>query len=100
MEGFDLRRHRIKRFLLKRSMLRVALTRGIPRNYTVDANLTPPLEVDLDESVDALERSIARYVNQDGTLHGHPLFGVMPRSLWDQVHRVHCAHHLSFVHPT
>ena len=45
MGGFDLRNHRVKRFLMKRKMLQVALTKGIPENYTVDPRLTPPPDV-------------------------------------------------------
>ncbi|MGB2985852.1 MAG: DUF1569 domain-containing protein [Phycisphaerae bacterium] len=99
MEGFDLSNHRIKRFFLRRKMLHVALTKGIPRDYTVDENLTPPPKVDLREAVGALDAAIQRYQNHQGKLHAHPLFGKMPRDVWDRVHCVHCAHHLSLVLP-
>lgn len=98
MEGFDLRNHRIKRFFLKKQMLNVALTKGIPLNYTVDPKLTPP-ETSLDEGVAMLASAIERYVSYDGRLHAHPLFGRMSREVWDRVQCVHCAHHLSFVLP-
>lgn len=99
LEGFDLRNHRIKRLLMKRKMLDVALTKGIPLNYTVDPNITPPSHVDLDEGIEGLARAIERYQGHDGRTHAHPLFGNMPRETWDRVHCVHCAHHLSFVIP-
>jgi hypothetical protein len=99
MEGFDLSNHRLKRLLLKRKMLQVALSKGIPRNYMVDPNLTPPPEVDLQEAIHALANAIQRYENHRGVLHAHPLFGKMSREVWDKVHCVHCAHHLSFVIP-
>ena len=99
MEGFDLSNHRLKRFLLKRKMLQVALTKGIPRNYMVDPNLTPPPELDLEETIHALANAIQRYENHRGSLHAHPLFGMMSREVWDRVHCIHCAHHLSFVIP-
>ena len=97
MEGFDLTNHRIKRFFLKRRMLHVALTKGIPRGWTVDPNITPGDEVDLHDAVDALDAAVRRYVGHRGRLQAHPLFGTMPRETWDRVHCVHSAHHLSFV---
>ncbi|UCE60149.1 MAG: DUF1569 domain-containing protein [Phycisphaerales bacterium] len=99
MEGFDLSGHRLKRFFIRRRMLEVALTKGIPRGWTVDSNLTPMPEVDLREAVEALTRAVERYRQHDGRLHAHPLFGNMPRDIWDRVHCVHCAHHLSFAVP-
>ena len=100
MKGFDLSRHRIKRFFIKKKMLNVALTKGIPPGWLVDPNLTPPPHVDLEEGVAELEAAIERYRNHRGRLYAHPLFGNMPRQTWDRVHCVHCAHHLSFVVPT
>ncbi len=97
MEGFDLRNHRIKRFFIKRRMLQVAITQGIPRGWTVDPRITPRENVDLHEAIDALDAAIRRYLAHDGKLHAHPLFGRMKRETWDRVHCVHCAHHLSFV---
>ena len=29
----------------------------------------------------------------------HPFFGAMTRPQWDHLHRIHCAHHLSFAVP-
>jgi hypothetical protein len=100
IDGFDLSNHRIKRFFIKKKMLEVALTKGIPLNYTVDPKITPPRKVDEAKAIDALEHAIRRYLAHVGPLKAHPLFGKMPRETWDRVHRVHCAHHLSFVWPT
>ena len=97
MEGFDLRNHRVKRFFLRRKMLDVALTKGIPPNWTVDRRLTPPSRLDLAEAVEGLDEVIERYQTHSGGLHPHPLFGKLSREVWTRVHCVHCAHHLSFV---
>lgn len=99
MEGFDLRHHRIKRFFLKKQMLKVALTKGIPRGWTVDPGLTPSADVNTDTAIEALAGAIARYQAHRGKLQAHPLFGLMPRDTWDRVHCVHCAHHLSLTVP-
>ncbi len=95
MEGFDLSHHRIKRFFIRRKMLQVALKKGIPRGWTVDPNIVPRPGVDLHQAVEALAGAIERYEGHTGMLHAHPLFGTMPREVWDRVHYVHCAHHLS-----
>jgi hypothetical protein len=97
LEGFDLRNHRIKRFFIRRRMLQVALADGIPRGWTVDPNITPRDEVDLDQAVASLDAAIGKYLLHRGKLHAHPLFGKMSRETWDRIHCVHSAHHLSFV---
>ncbi|MFQ5590899.1 MAG: DUF1569 domain-containing protein [Phycisphaerae bacterium] len=97
LEGFDLRNHRIKRFFIRRKMLQVALTKGIPRGWTVDPSITPHDDVVLEDAVDGLGAAIQRYLDYRGQLHAHPLFGRMSRGVWDRVHCVHSAHHLSFV---
>ena len=100
MDGFDLRRHRFKRFFLAKIMLRFTYWWGIPPGYTVDPKLTPPEEVDLDRAVSELQHAIARYERHEGALAPHPLFGELSRPGWDRMHRFHCAHHLRFVVPT
>ncbi len=99
IDGFDLSNHRIKRFFIRRQMLRVALTKGIPPNYMVDPALTPPADAALEPTIEDLSGAIERYRDHSGDLKAHPLFGRMQREVWDQVHRVHCAHHLSFAIP-
>ncbi len=97
MDGFDLRRHRFKRFFLSKRLLRYTYQHGITPGYTVDPKLTPPPKVKLDESVAALERAVERYRSYRGRLCAHPLFGDLSREEWDQLHCFHGAHHLSFV---
>ena len=99
MEGLDLRNHRIKRFFFRRQMLRYTLENGIPRGWTIDDSLTPAPHVDLEDGVDSLANAIDRYQHYEGRLHGHPLFGNPPRAIWDRIHCIHSAHHLSFAIP-
>ena len=99
IDGFDLSRHRLKRFFFAKQLLRYTFRYGIPPNYRVDPSLTPPDEVDASAAIDELARAIARYQAHRGPLRPHPLFGTMRRDVWDRVHRVHCAHHLSFAIP-
>ena len=100
MDGFDLRRHRVKRFFLSKRLLRYTFQHGITPGYTVDPKLTPPPQVNLDEAVARLERAVERYRSYRGRLRSHPLFGDLSREKWDQLHCFHGAHHLSFVIPT
>jgi hypothetical protein len=99
IDGFDLSRHRLKRFFFAKRLLRYTFRYGIPRNYLVDPGLTPPDEVDASAAINGLARAIARYQAHRGPLRPHPLFGTMSRDVWDRVHCVHCAHHLSFAIP-
>ncbi len=99
IDGFDLRRHRIKRWFFRRPLLAYTYRFGIPAGYTVDPKLTPPAGVDLEASHTRLEQAIRRYQTHGGPLHPHPLFGRLSRAGWDRMHRFHCAHHLSFVLP-
>jgi len=99
MDGFDLSRHRFKRFFLAKPLLRWTYQHGIPPGYTIDPKLTPPPDVILEQAVAALEHAVIRYRAYGGLLHPHPLFGGLSRKKWDQLHCFHCAHHLSFVIP-
>lgn len=96
IDGFDLSRHRLKRTLFRRWLRWYTFRWGIPENYLVDPNLAPPSEVKVQEGLEALSTAIARYQNHAEPLQAHPLFGRMPRAVWDRMHCVHCAHHLSF----
>ncbi len=100
IDGFDLRRHRIKRALLAKPLLWYTFWFGIPSGYTVDPALTPPDDVRLDETSAGLREAIARYQRHDGTLAPHPLFGRLSRATWDRMQCFHCAHHLRFVLPS
>ena len=99
MEGFNLRNHRLKRLFMKRKILQVTLAKGIPPGYTVDPSLTPPSRLDLGTAMDALAAAVERYLGHEGPLRAHPLFGKLPRDIWDKFHCFHAAHHLSFVIP-
>lgn len=99
IDGLDLSRHRFKRFFFSRTILRYTFRFGIPADYRVDPGIEPTSDPDPDEAVSDLARAIDRYLSHRGPLQAHPLFGRMRRDVWDRVHRVHCAHHLSFVIP-
>lgn len=99
IDGFDLSVHRFKRRSLSRWMWRYTLRYGIPANYTVNANLTPPDDAALGDSILRLERAIERYRAHEGPLRPHPLFDRLSRDEWARMHCIHAAHHLSFAIP-
>jgi len=99
MDGFDLRRHRLKRWFFAKPLLAYTYRRGIPPGYTIDPNLSPPGNAELTPSFAELERAIRRYLDHQGRLHPHPLFGRLSRKGWDRLHCFHCAHHLRYAVP-
>jgi len=99
MDGFDLSRHRLKRWFIAKRLLAHTYVHGIPKSYTVDPRLTPPPGVDLDAAIADLEEAIARYRDHRGPLHPHPLFGRLSREGWDRLHCFHAAHHLRLIVP-
>ena len=100
IDGFDLRRHRIKRALFARPLLWYTFRFGIPSGYTVDPALTPPDDAGLDGAITGLREALARYQQHDGPLSPHPLFGKLSRAMWNRMQCFHCAHHLRFVWPS
>ncbi len=51
------------------------------------------------EAVQELSFSIERLEKHRGRIHDSPLFGEMDKDTLEQLQLVHCAHHLSFLHP-
>ena len=48
---------------------------------------------------EALRAALARFASAPGPFAEHPFFGRMSAGQWDHLHRIHCAHHLSFALP-
>ena len=62
-------------------------------------SLRPADRLDEAREIDALRKAAARFVADPAPKGVHPFFGPLDRDRWHQYHRVHCAHHLSFVVP-
>ena len=99
IDGFNLDRHRWKRRLLGKLLLRATYQKGIPHGFTVDPALTPPENLNLEMEQGQFEHALRRYREHRGYLRSHPLFGRMSRRQWDRLHLFHSAHHLSFLRP-
>jgi hypothetical protein len=61
--------------------------------------LTPGTHADDRAEAEALRGAIRYYQAWTEPLPEHPFFGPLSRSQWDRLHELHCAHHLSFLHP-
>jgi hypothetical protein len=59
----------------------------------------PKPGLDARAEAEALRASITYYLAHPGPRALHPFFGRMTGDEWDRLHRIHCAHHLSFVVP-
>jgi hypothetical protein len=46
-----------------------------------------------------LKTAVERFIAHTGPVKPSPLFGAMTRETAEQIQRVHCAHHLSFLVP-
>lgn len=99
MDGIRLGGHRLRRVIFGRRILAWSIKHGIPAGITVDPKLNPPEDCNLDSSVRELELAMDRYSKYRGRLKAHPIFGRLDREHWDQLHCLHCAHHLSHIVP-
>jgi hypothetical protein len=100
IDGFGVRNHRVMRWLFgRRALQQVFAGETLGRGFTVTKNLDPPETCDENDCVEALAQAIQRFTDTSGPLHFHPFFGDLTRPEWDRLHRIHCAHHLSFVVP-
>lgn len=50
--------------------------------------------------IETLRQALQRYAAFQGTLADHPFFERLSRDQWNQLHCIHCAHHLSFAVPS
>ncbi len=52
------------------------------------------------QEADGLRDAILHYQASPGPVAPHRLFGPLTKAEWDQIQRIHLAHHLSFATPT
>ena len=74
------------------------------RRVSVDLIGLPPSVAELeaflaDPAPDAYERAVDRLLTHPGPFRESPLFGYLDRETLVQLHRIHTAHHLSFLVP-
>jgi hypothetical protein len=61
--------------------------------------LVPGQDVDDRAEAEALRGALRYYAGFTDPLPEHPVFGRLTRPDWDHMHRIHSAHHLSFLWP-
>jgi hypothetical protein len=71
----------------------------MPEGIKVPREILPGPVVDDETGVEALRSALNRYVAMTEPPVAHPFFGTMTRAEWDELHRIHCAHHLSVLIP-
>jgi hypothetical protein len=71
----------------------------IPEGFPAPPILIPDGTYDEREEAEGLRQAIAHYKASSGPVIPHRLFGFLSKAEWDQLQRMHCAHHLSFAVP-
>ncbi len=61
--------------------------------------LEPKPGLDDRAEAEALRATIRLFLAEDGPFTVHPVFGPLSVEEWRLLHRIHCAHHLSFARP-
>lgn len=77
----------------------VFATGRLPEGMPLPAMLASPDAVDASEGARRLSRVLTRFQESPPPQAPHRLFGPLSKAEWDRVVCIHCAHHLSFVHP-
>jgi hypothetical protein len=101
VEGFPFRAPWPVRKLIapvfKRTIFRSGrMSEGAP----LPKNALPKPDLDDRAEAEALRAALRLYAAHTGPMADHPFFERLSRDEWTRLHCIHCAHHLSFVHPT
>jgi Protein of unknown function (DUF1569) len=83
------------RFMLRRILKQQRMSAGI----TTPQKPLPPAGGDEAASIHRFKQIIARLQAHQGELQPSPFFGYLTPEQWQALHRIHCAHHLSFLTP-
>jgi len=91
-------------WLLRRLVAPIVLNRVLksgrmPEGLNGPPALMPNTGLDDRAEAEALRAALRLYSSHTGPVADHPFFGSLTRDQWDRLHRLHCAHHLSFLLP-
>jgi hypothetical protein len=101
VEGFPMRPPWIIRVLFGKVAKTKILGSGkMAEGIKLPEAVLPKPGLDARAEAEALRAAVAYYVDHPEKRAPHPMFGQMTGPEWDLLHRIHCAHHLSFVLPT
>ena len=91
---------RLLKWTYARRWLRRVLDTGVwPTGTPTDARTFPPSGCTEAEAVAMLRRAVGRLLAHAGPLNESPLFGMLDKETLVRLHRIHTAHHLSFLVP-
>jgi hypothetical protein len=83
-----------------RRWLRKVLESGVwPTGTPTDKRTVPPAGGNDAEAAAELKRAVERLLTHTGPLQPSPLFGMLDKETLVKLHRIHTAHHLSFLVP-
>jgi hypothetical protein len=101
LEGFrGARPHLLLRWIGPFVLRRILKKRRMPEGIRTPAQFEPRSVTDDGREVESLKELLRRFATHRGPLHPSPLAGELSYDTWRDLHLVHCAHHLSFLHPT
>jgi hypothetical protein len=78
---------------------RILTSETIPEGVWLPEAARPKPNLDDRAEAEALRAAFRLFSARSGPTADHPLIGPMTHAQWDHLHRVHCAHHLSFLLP-
>ena len=100
VEGYPMRAPWIVRKTIGPWVVGRILTTGrFPAWIRLPEKYVPKPGVDARAEAEALRAALRLFASHAGPLAEHPLCGVS-REVWDSLHCIHCAHHLSFAIPS
>lgn len=71
----------------------------LPEGLPAPAEVVPDETLGAAEEAEGLRRAIAYYKASSGPVVAHRFLGPLSKAEWDQIQRIHLAHHLSFAVP-
>jgi hypothetical protein len=100
VEGFPGRAPWLLRMTLAPIIKRQILATGRMREgVKLPEKFLPRPGLDDRAEAEALRGALQLYAAHTGPMADHPFFGPLDRDTWTRIHRIHCAHHLSFALP-
>jgi hypothetical protein len=100
LDGFPDQAPRLIRRTVGAVLHRLLFGRGrIPEGVRAPPTYVPRAGLDAAREGDALRAALVRFQASAGPFAEHPLLGRLSPAQWEQFHRLHCAHHLSFALP-
>jgi len=100
VDGYGMKAPWLVRKLVGPVIWRRTMSSGrIAEGFKIPEAALPKPGLDARAEAEALRAALRSYASHTGPMAVHPFFGALTRGQWDQLHRIHIAHHLSFARP-